>query len=92
MTDLFLHGWDSDAGGFEVPKLNHVDVFTIDVEADSRRSAGRIFNVSIEDHDFEISIGHILVLSLMRAERPALLAPNVACVDYSVTKGGHLCA
>jgi hypothetical protein len=26
------------------------------------------------------------------AERPVILAPNVACVDYSVAKGGLLCA
>ncbi|MCA9094315.1 MAG: metallophosphoesterase [Planctomycetaceae bacterium] len=28
----------------------------------------------------------------LKAERPELLAPNVACVDYSVAKGGFLCA
>lgn len=28
----------------------------------------------------------------MRAETPSVLAPNVACVDYSVAKGGYLCA
>ena len=28
----------------------------------------------------------------LRAERPEVLASNVACVDYSVAKGGSLCA
>ena len=28
----------------------------------------------------------------LRAERPAILATNVACVDYGVAKGGLLCA
>lgn len=28
----------------------------------------------------------------LKAERPALLAANVACLDYSVAKGGYLCA
>jgi len=28
----------------------------------------------------------------LRGERPARLASNVACVDYSVAKGGSLCA
>lgn len=28
----------------------------------------------------------------LSADRPELLAPNVACVDYSVAKGGFLCA
>ena len=28
----------------------------------------------------------------LRADKPSRLAPNVACVDYSVAKGGYLCA
>jgi hypothetical protein len=28
----------------------------------------------------------------LKAEQPALLAPNVACLDYSVAKGGMLAA
>ena len=28
----------------------------------------------------------------LKADQPARLAPNVACVDYSVAKGGQLCA
>jgi hypothetical protein len=28
----------------------------------------------------------------LRSERPTLFAPNVACVDWSVAKGGFLCA
>jgi len=28
----------------------------------------------------------------LRADRPARLAANVACLDYSVAKGGSLCA
>ncbi|MFO0803542.1 MAG: metallophosphoesterase [Gemmataceae bacterium] len=28
----------------------------------------------------------------LKDERPAVLAPNVACLDYSVAKGGFLCA
>lgn len=28
----------------------------------------------------------------LKDERPSLLAPNVACLDYSVAKGGFLCA
>jgi hypothetical protein len=28
----------------------------------------------------------------LRGERPSLLAPNVACVDWSVAKDGFLCA
>lgn len=28
----------------------------------------------------------------LSAERPAILAPNVACLDYSVAKEGFLCA
>jgi hypothetical protein len=28
----------------------------------------------------------------LRGERPALLRQNVACVDWSVAKGGFLCA
>jgi hypothetical protein len=28
----------------------------------------------------------------LSATRPALLAENVACLDYSVAKGGLLCA
>ena len=28
----------------------------------------------------------------LRGERPTLLAPNVACVDWSVAKGGFLSA
>jgi hypothetical protein len=28
----------------------------------------------------------------LSAQRPAVLADNVACLDYSVAKGGFLCA
>jgi hypothetical protein len=28
----------------------------------------------------------------LSAQRPELLADNVACLDYSVAKGGFLCA
>jgi hypothetical protein len=35
-----------------------------------------------------VFIGH----SWLSAQRPALLADNVACLDYSVAKGGFLCA
>jgi hypothetical protein len=35
-----------------------------------------------------VFIGHYW----LRAAKPAILAPNVACVDYSVAKGGQLCA
>lgn len=28
----------------------------------------------------------------LSADRPTLLAPNVACLDFSVAKGGFLCA
>ncbi len=28
----------------------------------------------------------------LRADRPSRLAANVACLDYSVAKGGSLCA
>ena len=35
-----------------------------------------------------VFIGHYW----LRSDRPSLLASNVACVDYSVAKGGFLCA
>jgi hypothetical protein len=35
-----------------------------------------------------VFIGHYW----MKGEKPELLAPNVACVDWSVAKGGFLCA
>ena len=35
-----------------------------------------------------VFIGHYW----LSATRPALLAANVACLDYSVAKGGFLCA
>ena len=35
-----------------------------------------------------VFIGHYW----MRGAKPVLLAPNVACVDWSVAKGGFLCA
>ena len=35
-----------------------------------------------------VFIGHYW----LTAPRPALLAENVACLDYSVAKGGFLCA
>jgi hypothetical protein len=38
--------------------------------------------------DKPVFIGHYW----LRAETPAILADNVACVDYSVAKGGFLCA
>ncbi len=41
-----------------------------------------------DDADPPVFVGHYW----LRAERPTLLAPNVACVDYSVAKGGNLCA
>ena len=40
-----------------------------------------------EDHK-PVFVGHYW----MRGARPELLAPNVACVDWSVAKGGFLCA
>ena len=40
------------------------------------------------DTDPPVFVGHYW----LRAQRPTLLAPNVACVDYSVAKDGHLCA
>ena len=35
-----------------------------------------------------VFIGHYW----LRGDRPELLAPNIACLDYSVAKGGYLCA
>jgi hypothetical protein len=35
-----------------------------------------------------VFIGHYW----LTAPQPSLMAPNVACVDYSVAKGGFLCA
>ena len=35
-----------------------------------------------------VFIGH----HWLSADRPTLLAENVACLDYSVAKGGFLCA
>ncbi|MBM82129.1 MAG: diadenosine tetraphosphatase [Planctomycetaceae bacterium] len=38
--------------------------------------------------EIPVFVGHYW----LRAENPSLLASNVACVDYSVAKGGFLCA
>jgi hypothetical protein len=38
--------------------------------------------------DKPVFIGHYW----LKAQRPELLTDNVACVDYSVAKGGFLCA
>ncbi len=46
---------------------------------------------SIEPYSPEappVLVGHYW----LNADRPERLAPNVACIDYSVAKGGYLCA
>lgn len=55
------------------------------VELDDRTlAAARPYPASAKP----VFVGHYW----LNAERPKLLAPNVACLDYSVAKGGYLCA
>lgn len=56
------------AYGFgEVPTKHGVEIMTIDVSVESRRSAGVKSTVTINGEPFEIGIGHVLVLGLIEA-------------------------
>lgn len=56
------------AYGFaEVPTKHGVEIMTIDVSEESRRSDGVKSTVTIHGEPFEIGIGHVLVLGLIEA-------------------------
>ena len=56
------------AFGFaEVPSEDGVEIMTIDVAIESRRSSGEKATIEINGESFEIGIGHVLVLALIES-------------------------
>ena len=65
------------AYGFaEVPTKRGVEIMTVEVTVESRRSAGVKSTITIDGEPFEIGIGHVLVLGLMRAIEAETLHTN----------------
>jgi len=68
---------ETTALGFaEVPSKHGVEIMTIDVVQDSRRSAGAQYPMTIDNETFEIGVGHVLVLGLMESIHADVLHTN----------------
>jgi hypothetical protein len=65
------------AFGFaEVPSRDGVEIMTIDVATDARRSASEKSTIEISGESFEIGIGHVLVLALIESVDAESLMTN----------------
>lgn len=103
-ADALLHGEDVTiatvlkagevvAFGFaEVPSEDGVEIMTIDVAIESRRSAGEKSTIEINGESFEIGIGHVLVLALIESVGANALTTNATTspARYLFTSLGFL--